>query len=87
MIDMVDEYETEAHVCLWRSGYNHGCRESERMIRDLQNALREEKELRKADNERFTNLLYPEDLIATDHEQARYVIAMRLLQSDIALDD
>lgn len=61
MANMVDEHETMAHHNLWKSGYNHGMREFSRTVRDLQDALREEKELRKADNERFTNLLYPED--------------------------
>lgn len=59
MTNRIDEHETMAHHNLWKSGYNHGIIESERMIRDLQDALREEKELRQADNERFTNLLYP----------------------------
>ena len=59
-MDMVDEYKAMVDPGLWKNGYDHGLKESERMICKLQEELRKERELRKEDNERFTNLLYPD---------------------------
>ncbi len=66
------------HPDLWRVGYNHGLRESERMINELRKALYETQESLRQERELIK---------ATDHERAGYVLAMRLLQSSLELDD
>lgn len=82
MTDMVDKHETMAHHDLWKSGYNYALREScltedKHMINELRKALYETQD-------KLKNIIESTNL---DHEKAGHLLAMRLLQSDIELDD